>query len=72
MLKAEYVVLVSVRFDCKFSDWHGGSYDHYPTEDEIESCIDKILDEYKDNIHFSGVLYTRVEKRYKQVRASLT
>jgi hypothetical protein len=63
-MKVEFVLLVHATFNMQTQDWCSGSFNHYPTEEEIKSCMEKFIEE-KQKLNTPVTIWcTRVEKRY--------
>jgi hypothetical protein len=58
-----FVVLVNVTFCMKLTDWYGGEYLIYPTNEEIKECLEKFIN-YGTSYEKATVHYARVEKRF--------
>lgn len=69
MLIVEYAVLVKIEFLDDYRYWLGDTYDYYPTEEEIESCVEKLIKDINEHKYGTAkVDHVKVEKRYRQIK----
>jgi hypothetical protein len=66
-MNEEFMVIVTVKFDGNFREWHGGTFNHYPTNEEIKASIVGLKEKHKYSEYSLSILYARVEKRYSLV-----
>lgn len=59
-MEVEYIVLISAYFNMKTDDYFGGSFNHYPSKEEIEEAVI----EFKKKNPWFEIYYATVEKRY--------